>query len=187
MPLSPPSPREAIHYRNIACAGYLRSDGLWDIEGHLVDSKTYDFDNDWRGNVASGTPVHDMWIRLTVGEDLVVQDAEAATDASPFAVCPQIAPNFKRLIGLRIGPGWNRKVRARLGGVEGCTHLVELLGPMATTAYQSIGTHKRKRQREAQEAPGREGRKFIINTCHAWADTGQAVKRWAPEFYTGED
>ena len=32
--------------------------------------------------------------------------------------------------GLRVGPGWRRAVRARLGGVQGCTHPVELLGPL---------------------------------------------------------
>lgn len=187
MPLSPPAAREPIHHRKIDCTGYLRADGLWDIEGHLVDCKTYDFDNSWRGRVSSGTPVHDMWLRLTIDERFIVRDVEAATEASPYRICPEIVPNFKKLIGLRIGRGWNRKARELLGGTEGCTHLVELLGPLATTAFQSIRSYQRKRQREMEEAPSPDGMRFILNTCHAWSDKGEVVKRWAPDFYLGGD
>lgn len=42
MPLSPPEPREHIHSRDIILRGYRREDGLWDIEAHLTDTKTYD-------------------------------------------------------------------------------------------------------------------------------------------------
>ena len=41
MPLSPSAPRQLMHNRAIECRGYEREDGLWDIEGHLVDTKTY--------------------------------------------------------------------------------------------------------------------------------------------------
>ena len=108
-------------------------------------------------------------------------------EASPYRVCPEIVPNFKKLVGLRIGGGWNRKARKLLGGTEGCTHLVELLGPLATTAFQSIRSYQRKRQREMEEVPAPDGRRFIINTCHAWSDKGVVVKSWAPEFYLGGD
>ena len=68
MPLSPPAPREPIHNRSVECRAYQREDGLWDIEGHMVDTKWYEYHSEKRGNVAAGTPVHDMWIRLTVDE-----------------------------------------------------------------------------------------------------------------------
>ncbi len=41
MPLSAPAPRQLMHNRAIECRGYQREDGMWDIEGHLVDTKTY--------------------------------------------------------------------------------------------------------------------------------------------------
>ena len=138
MSLSPPAPREPIHHRRIDCRGYRRADGLWDIEGHLTDTKTYGFGNSFRGEIGPGEPIHDMWLRLTLDDDLTVINAEAATVAGPFAVCPAITPAFAKLEGLKVGPGWRRAVQARLGGVQGCTHLVELLGPLATTAYQTI-------------------------------------------------
>jgi hypothetical protein len=55
MSLSPPASRDPIHDRRIDCRGYRRSDGLWDIEGHLTDTKTYAFANSFRGEVAPGS------------------------------------------------------------------------------------------------------------------------------------
>ena len=85
-------------------------------------------------------------------EDEIV-DVEAVTDKSPYQLCGGIAPDFKKLIGLRIGGGFNRAVRERLGGVHGCTHLVELLGPVATTAFQTTFPTRVRREAEAKRAP----------------------------------
>ena len=115
MPLSPAVEREAIHRRDIECHGYRRSDGLWDIEGRMVDTKTYAFDNRHRGRVEPGTPVHEMWIRMTLDDRLEIQDIEAATDHHPFPNCPDIAPDYRVMVGTRIRPGWTRRVKERLG------------------------------------------------------------------------
>lgn len=180
--LSPAAPREPIHHRQVACRGYRRADGLWDIEGHLVDVKTYPFANAERGEIAPGEPLHDMWLRLTVDDQLTVIRAEAATVAGPFAVCPAITPAFARLEGLRIGPGWRRAVHARLGGVHGCTHLVELLGPLATTAYQTVHTWRAKREPTLETArPPRH-----LDSCHALARDGEVVRAHYPRWYTGD-
>src|SRR5215472_14521039 len=136
MPLSDPALRERLHTRQVECRGYLRDDGLWDIEGHMTDRKTYAFDNDERGNIAAGVPVHDMWVRVTLDDAMVITAIEAVTDASPFRMCPEITPNFQRLVGLSIRPGFLPKVKQLVGGAQGCTHIVELMGPIATTAFQ---------------------------------------------------
>ena len=138
MPLSPPASRETLHRRLIDMHGYRRADGLFDIEGHLEDTKTYPFGNLDRGTIEPGVPLHGMWLRLTVDEDLVIVACEAATDFSPYSVCPQAAPNFAALEGVRIGPGFTRAVKERVGGVHGCTHLREMLAQMATVAFQTI-------------------------------------------------
>lgn len=193
MPLSIPTDREPTHTRRVTCQGYRRADGLFDIEGHLTDVKSYAVPNEFRGTIEPGEPIHDMWLRLTVDEDFHVVAVEAVTDAGPFEVCPAITPNFGRLVGLTIGPGWRRKVQERLGGAEGCTHLVELLGPLATTAYQTMFGERSRRRREAEargetvrENPAEAGRKpRLLNTCHAFAETGPVVKRLWPDHYTG--
>jgi hypothetical protein len=183
MSLSAPAARMPMHHRRIDCFGYRRADGLWDIEGHLTDVKAYPFANRHRGEIPPGASLHDMWLRLTLDDQLTVIAAEAATVAGPFAVCPAITPAFAKLAGLRIGPGWRQAVRQRLGGVQGCTHLVELLGPLATTAYQTIYSWRAQREPALDEArPPRH-----LDSCHALARDGEVVREHYPRWYTGPD
>ena len=90
MPLSTPVPRQMLHRRVVQCTGYRREDGLWDIEGHMVDTKTYSFPNEDRGGIIqAGQPLHEMWIRLTVDDHFQIHDVEACTDAAPFKPQPR--------------------------------------------------------------------------------------------------
>jgi hypothetical protein len=180
MPLSPPVEREPFHRRVVECRGYRRADGLWDIEGHITDTKAYSFPNQYRGEIRAGEPLHEMWIRLTIDEDMLIHGIEAVTDAGPYEICPAITPKFSALRGLKIGPGWTKAVRERVGGVNGCTHLVELLGPMATVAYQTLVA---KRMKQIDDQP--ERRPSIIGSCHAYSPDGEVVRQRWPNFYTG--
>jgi hypothetical protein len=183
MPLSKPAEREHIHTRTVECNGYRRADGLWDIEGRLVDVKTYTFQNKERGDVPPGVPVHEMSVRLTVDDELLIRAVEVVTDYSPFAVCREVAPNFERLVGVRIGAGWRRAVRERVGGVEGCTHIVELLGPVATTAFQTIYPIKNRERPEGEASS--DGPPRLLNTCHAFRSDGLKVRELWPDHYDG--
>lgn len=185
MPLPPPAPRQPRHRRQLEMHGYLREDGQWDIEGHLVDTKAYDFDNAWRGKVEAGTPVHEMWIRLTVDETLLITAVDAAIDAGPHRQCPAIAPSYGALVGERIKPGWNRLVRKLFGGVRGCTHLMEMLGPMGTVAYQTVGPSRAVASQDGAEGTPRR-RPARIDGCHVFASDGEQVRQRWPEFYTGK-
>ncbi|MBA3582467.1 MAG: DUF2889 domain-containing protein [Gammaproteobacteria bacterium] len=184
MPLTPPVEREALHTRRVECHGYRRHDGLWDIEGHLVDTKTYPFPNRWRGDVVAGEPVHEMWLRVTIDDEMLIHDAQASTEFSPFEMCADITPAYQQLIGVRIGPGWTRIIKEKLGGIKGCTHLGELLRPIATAAYQTLAARKRymtEAQRQAWEDP--ERRPMVLKTCHAYAEDSAVVKTFYPLFY----
>lgn len=201
MPLPPPVGRQHLHTRRVTCQGFFREDGLWDIEGRITDEKSYEHANEWRGPLKPGDYVHDMSIRLTLDHKFTIVDVEAVTDKSPYRICGDITPDFKKLIGLRIGGGFHREVRARLGGVHGCTHIVELLGPVATTAFQTVSSKKASELNRAHraktghvpkpvdgDAPPKPRRKpYVVDTCHAWAADGEVVRRWAPDFYTGPD
>lgn len=180
MPLPPPVARDELHRRIIDCRGYRRADGRFDIEARLTDTKGYPVDNRWRGRLAPGDAIHDMWLRLTVDEDLIVVGVAAATDAAPFAICDAITPAFARLEGLRIGPGWRREITRRLGGVHGCTHLVELLGPLGTAAMQTVMPLRRSR-----EAAGSSRPPAHLDGCHALRRDGPVVREHYPEWYTG--
>ena len=198
MPLSPPVGRQHLHTRRVICQGFYRDDGLFDIEGRITDTKTYEHANEWRGPLKPGDYVHDMSIRLTLDHRFNIVAVEAVTDSSPYRICGDVAPNFQKLIGLRIGGGFNKAVRERLGGTHGCTHLVELLGPVATTAFQTAGSrranelqaaHRLKIGKPAQPRdPSKPLRKpYVLDSCHAWASDGEVAKRWVPQFYTGPD
>ena len=128
MPLSAPSVRKPLHNREISCKGFHRSDGLWEIEGRLTDRKNYSFENETRGTVNAGDPVYDMWIRITLDDNLLIINVEAATDASPYSICPDITKNFNRLKGITIGPGWRRLVQSRLGELMAVHILLNSLG-----------------------------------------------------------
>ena len=185
MPLSTPAERELLHLRDITLRGYRRADGLFDIEAHLLDTKSYAFENDARGLMPAGTPLHGMWLRLTVDEEMTILACEASSDHTPYALCPGAAPNFARLAGLRIGPGFSRAVAERVGGTAGCTHLRELLGQMATVAYQTLYPYRARKEREeaarraaAGEQPPRE-MPALVGTCIAYApDSPVTLARW---------
>ena len=198
MPLSPPVGRQHLHTRRVTCQGFYRDDGLWDIEGRITDEKTYEHGNEWRGPLKPGDLVHDMSIRLTLDHRFTIVDVEAVTDSSPYRICGSITPDFKKLIGLRVGAGFNKAVRERLGGTHGCTHLVELLGPVATTAFQTAGSRRANDLQAAHRArigkpakprdPSKPPRRpYGLDSCHAWASDGEVAKRWVPQFYTGPD
>jgi DUF2889 family protein len=182
MPLPNPAPRKLMHTRTIECKGYEREDGLWDIEAHLTDTKTTLHTRHHGGREREpGQPVHDMWLRLTVDLDMKIHEVEARTEEGPYPTCGSITPNFKALAGLTIGAGWRKEIAARVGGVNGCTHLVELLGPLGTTAFQATN-----RARQARNAARPQTRKhYQLNSCHIYKDDSPAVlERW-PQFYTG--
>jgi len=173
MPLPPGIDRQEIHHRQISMTVWHRADGLFDVEAHLVDAKTFEFHRMLSGRtVAAGEPVHDLWVRLTVDAGLVVRAVQAASDVTPFDICPQATDTLSVLVGERIGPGWSRIVRERLRGAASCTHLAELMLPMATTALQGIRAVL-PRDREPTDADGRPHR---IDSCYAFDARRDVVK-----------
>ncbi|MBK8454722.1 MAG: DUF2889 domain-containing protein [Thiofilum sp.] len=182
MPLSKSALRRAVHTRVVTCQGYQREDGLWDIEGSMTDTKPFPLPNrDRNGYINAGEALHGMSIRLTIDLDMKVHSAEAVIDHSPFAGCPRIAERFQRLVGLSIVNGWTKQVKEIFAGVDGCTHLTELLGPIATTAFQVLITYKTgdgmKFYEQAKEPPPH------LNTCHMLAESSEVVAQRWPQFY----
>lgn len=186
MALPEPVTREKLHHRQVNCHGFRRADDLWDIEAELSDTKTYTYQNRDRGEVAAGEPVHLMQLRLTLDLDMNIIEVHANMDYAPFTMCRGAHAVMKKLVGLKIGSGWLREARNRIGRRESCTHLFELLGPLSTTAYQTMHIALEKRatstSKEQKRAPPR-----IINQCYSLADDSPVVKLEWPEFYTGNE
>ena len=187
MPLPEPIARKHVHTRAIDYRGYERGDGLWDIEAHMTDKKTYQFNNNWRGEVPIGEPLHEMLLRVTIDDNFVIQDVVAVTEHSPFAMCPSITSAYESIIGIKMGAGWRKAIRMKVGGVHGCTHLTELLFPMATVAMQTIWPLLRHKKNKADSDVGTsDKRPVVLNTCHAWSTDSPVVKENAEKYYTGE-
>ena len=182
--LSPAAPRALLHTRQVQCRGWAREDGLWDIEGRLSDVRTHDLDES-RGNAArrAGEPIHLMSLRLTLDDSMLIVAAEAVSHQTPYHDCAVVNDNYARLAGLRIEAGFSHAVKVRFRGALGCTHLTELLGPMATTAFQAIRPEM-ERRRAALGLPRRlEGpRPSLMDSCYALRQGGEAATvRWALE------
>lgn len=123
--------------------------------------------------------------RVTVDHRLMIIAIEAVTDHAPFETCRDIAPNFQRLVGLRLGPGCLGKVKERVGGRQGFTHIIELLAPIATAAFQTPATQRRGDEWYNPDQPGRSPPR-LLDTCHALARDGVTGIE-VPEFYTSPE
>lgn len=176
--------RDELHLRHIEMRGFRRSDGLFEVEGRVADRKPYPFTSPGDGrNVLAHSPIHDMGVRLVFDEDFLVHDVQTFTDSSPYEACPEGGRALQAVKGLRMTKGWNREVRARLRGPASCTHLMELLGPMATTAFQTLSV-LRLEQPDELDANGRPAK---IDSCYAYSAGGQVVLRRWPQFHTAPE
>ena len=126
----PASRRRPIHSRSLQVDAYARDDGLWDVEASLADTKARDFVLA-SGIRRAGEAVHDMRLTVTVDRDFNIVDAHAESLAVPYpGHCDDFGEVYARLIGLNLLRGFRRDLRARLGGIHGCTHITELAGQL---------------------------------------------------------
>lgn len=147
--------RELLHSRSIELKGYLRRDGLYELEARLTDRKNYDSRRFPDQTLPAGEPLHDMRVSMSFDEDLLIHEFRTTMTATPYDGCPEAAPNFASLAGLRIQPGFLREANQRVAGVKGCTHIRELLQQIATTAYQTVvGVRLRKEAEDEASSPG---------------------------------
>ncbi|NDZ11841.1 hypothetical protein C7T35_22435 [Variovorax sp. WS11] len=171
---------EELHWRRIDMRAWRRSDDLFELEGRVTDRKPYDFvpaNGDKR--FPAGEAVHDMGVRLVYDRDLTIHAVATFTEAAPYDACPDGGNALQSLVGLRMASGWSREVRSRLGGERACTHLMELLIPMATTAFQSLSQVNRGRA----ERVDANGRPLKIDSCYAYGATRELVRVLWPKFH----
>jgi hypothetical protein len=178
-----PVTREELHFRRIDMRGWRRSDGLFEVEGRVTDRKPHEF------KVPNGTKVvppnaalHDMGVKLVFDDDMLVHDVFAFTDAAPYTDCLTAGETLQTLKGMRIAAGWSAEVTRRLAGANSCTHLMQLLIPMGTTAFQSLTTLRMDRP----DVLNVEGQPKKINSCYAYAAERNIVMHKWPTFYTGK-
>ena len=175
MPLSTPAVRRDIHRRVIDMQAYARTDGLFDVEAHLVDTKPFDFQRfstptTW----PAGTPLHDLWLRLTIDSAYEVKAIEASSDVTPFAICKEAEKTLSVLVGDRVAKGWSSRVKEKLRGAASCTHLMEVLIPLGSTAYQAINALRTDRITNLESQVNK------IDSCYAYGREREVVQRLWP-------
>ena len=168
--------REHTHTRRMRYEGYKRADGHWDIEAHLSDVKNHDYALK-TGVRRAGQAIHEMWLRITIDRRLTIVDAVASSDAVPYpGGCEAIAPAYKKLVGLSLVKDFRRKAQELLGGVQGCTHLTEMLAGLPTAAIQTFAGEMSEEREDGS-------RPFQLDQCHALETSTETVKKWYPKWY----
>lgn len=172
--------REELHHRQIDMRGYRRSDGLFEARAHLTDRKSHDFTPPSGSRTVPATsPIHDLGVALVFDRDMVVRDVSTFISAHPYAQCQGGGESLQALIGLRISAGWNSEVRKRLPSCDTCTHLKELLGPLASTAFQTMVT-QRPHSLDTRDSAGKPVK---IDSCYAYGASREIVKVLWPDYH----
>ncbi len=181
MPLpEPQQPRRRVHTRSIQIEGFLRDDGLYDIEASMSDVKDHDFPIS-SGLRRAGDPIHLMRVRLTLDAEFNIVAAAACSDGVPYpGHCDTIGPAYEKLVGLNLVRGFRRTVGEMFADVRGCSHITELLLSLPTVAIQTFATF-RKENEDTGEKP------FQLDRCHALETTSATVMRYYKPWYRGKD
>ena len=172
--------RKQLHTRDICCRGFERSDGLWDIEATLVDTKTNLYTNHERGQVPPGEPIHEMTLTITLDINLVIRDIRVDMAHTPFQLCKSASDTMGNLVGLKIKAGWMKEARQRVVRTESCTHVMELLGPISSAAYQTMHWAIEGREKAKPD----RGDPMILDQCKTLSRNSAVVKVMWPEFHT---
>lgn len=165
---------ELIHDRTYRVRAYRRSADQIRIRGMVRDIKPILM------AVETGPgpiEVHHMVVDLTVDyPEMIISEVDVEFVTNPHGGCPAIAPKYQGLVGLPMTRGYINQVRQLFGGPRGCTHTTALLlamGPVATQAMTSMAM--RNRQPGDWNQSDRPFSTHMINTCHFWAEDGEAI------------
>ena len=165
-----------IHGRQVRITTYEYDKESVVVEGRLTDNrftKTYYFSD---GQSRPPGIVHDLVIRMVVrGPALVIEDIDADMETVPRKDCREISDALKQVKGMKIWAGFTEKVKEKLGGAKGCTHLVALLLAMAPAAVQGAWSAVARRPVDpAKYSSAALG--FLENTCWVWRSDGELMK-----------
>ena len=184
MSLPPAAPeRQLKHRREIDVQVFARSDGLWEVDATLKDTKTRSAQMA-EGLRPAGQPIHDMLLRLVVNSCFDVLEAGSDTRAMPYpGLCSEHGNAYQALVGLNLLKNFHRQVRERLAGTQGCTHLTELAQVLPTAVVQGFAGEVIDTRGTAPDAQ----QPFQIDRCHALKSSGEAVRLHYPRWYRPAD
>ncbi len=174
----PPSARRTTHRRQISCDAFEREDGLIELEGLLTDTKPAAVRLITGKEVPPGEAIHQMRVRLTVDRDCLIREARAYSEVSPYPECPAIEVAYRKLVGLRIKPGFPQEVKRLFRGTGGCTHMTELIPSMATILFQVLWADSDFKVDGGATAGGRSP----VGACHGLRPDGEVTRTYFSSF-----
>lgn len=129
-------------------------------------------------------------MRITFGDDMVIRAIEVVTDAAPYpATCASAPGSYQRLVGLRIGGRFSRRIVELVGGTSGCTHKTELLRVLGSVAMQTVGRYHahviKDRTRTARLFGNKSTRPGLLESCVSYATDTEVVATLWPDRYSG--
>ena len=68
-----------LHTREVASKGYIRNDGMFDIEGIITDKKSYDIPKSDGIILKEGEPLHQMVVEITLDINMTIIHISAET------------------------------------------------------------------------------------------------------------
>jgi hypothetical protein len=175
--LPTPEARTSVHTRSIVCRSFLRDDGLIDIEGRFIDTRPFAYQSEWRGATPAGEALHHMQLRVTLNSTRHIVALVSAMPSTPYKGCDEVNLNFQRLVGLSIARGFRKELLERLGGSEGCTHVLGLLTAMSAAAVQSFTSSYYAPRKPGIAAPKRVFTlEALVNSCYSYREDGPLVR-----------
>lgn len=176
MSVAPPAaPRRLLHLRRITCEAFEREDGLLDVEALLIDTKPTAVRLVTGKSVDPGSPIHRMRVRLTVNRERWIVEASAHSEERPYQECEGIEAAYRKLVGLRIEPGFTLQVKRLFRGEAGCTHISELIAPMASTVFQVLWADS---DFVGADPAAPRGQFSPVGACHGLRSGGQVVRTY---------
>jgi hypothetical protein len=92
--------------------------------------------------------IHSLSIEGTISlPDLVIRTIEPHAHQQPYRACAKSLDPVRKLVGLRIGPGFRAHVLSTLGGTRGCTHFLTLVLDLAASHTLSLFLRMRSKVR----------------------------------------
>ena len=163
-----------ISTRNIEVNAYEYDNSAILIEGRLVDERfcaTYPMS----GGLRPPGIIHDMVIRFVLRlPKMAIESIEVDMNRVPREECLNTKDSLEPLVGMKIRSGFTDRVRERVGGVKGCTHLTALIVTMAPAAMQAAWTFAAREPLNPAKY-GINALKFLENTCQTWRSDGAAM------------
>ncbi len=170
---------ERVHQRHILINTYSYEGETEAVvlEGKLLEDRLQHYYLT-TGEKRDPGPLHHMTIRMLVkGADLEIGEIEVEMNEVPREECGETAAFMEKVRGMKIGPGFSKKIRDMLGGVKGCAHLVALLLAMAPAAVQGFWAYRARKPVSGEFKEGGRMMKYLENTCYVWRSDGPMMER----------